>query len=320
MTRFFFQRANALPETALTMSVVLLATLGIFELILVGYNQARIDGAAFVAAHAASMQSDQSDQQQQGQQRALGVFPGLNKSEVNVESAQAGTVQAPAQILASTLLLGTGVLFRGGIGANLRSHVVEPNVSSLNGASTSSVATSAVLKNCLSVSTPGACPLHLASFQPSQADPLAEYECHLTWYQQLTNGTNGTTVGYYAWPLNYQPTTSWSINWPAQRARDWFIAPDNSLGSQVAPIYISTAPTARTCRRTAPGRGGRTDEARARIPARPNDPVLGRRLGHGSGRNDVPLELHRYHPLAHPGSKRRRHRRDRGPGGRCRSK
>jgi hypothetical protein len=151
--------------------------------------------------------------------------------------------------LASTLLLGTGVLFRGGIGANLRSHVVEPNVSSLTGASTSSVATSAVLKNCLSLQTPGACPLHLASFQPSQADPLAEYECHLTWYQQLTNGTNGTTVGYYAWPLNYQPTTEWSINWPAQRARDWFLAPNNSLGSQVAPIYSWDSGTA--C--TAPG-------------------------------------------------------------------
>jgi hypothetical protein len=236
MTRFF-QRGNALPETALTMSVVLLATLGIFELILVGYNQARIDGAAFVAAHAASMQQDALGQQTQGQQRALGVFPGLNSSEVNVEPAQAGAIQAPAQVLASTLLLGTGVLFRGGIGANLRSHVIEPNVSTLPGASTSSLVASAVLKNCLNPASPGACPLHLAAFAQTQTDPLAEYECHLVWYQQLTGGTNGTTAGYYAWPLNYQPTTQWSINWPAQRARAWFLTPIDTLGSQIAPIY-----------------------------------------------------------------------------------
>ena len=48
-------RGNAVPETAMTMGLVLLVLLGLVKLTLVGYEQSEADGAAFVAARAASL-------------------------------------------------------------------------------------------------------------------------------------------------------------------------------------------------------------------------------------------------------------------------
>jgi len=102
------------------------------------------------------------------------------------------------------------------------------------------------LQNCVpanpatpNCSTSSGIPMYLATYDPTNANPYWQFDCHNQTYQALSNGTagSGTSVGITPWPEDYQPTTPGSINDPTVRATNIYLKPDGTLGTAVAPMY-----------------------------------------------------------------------------------
>jgi hypothetical protein len=233
-------RGNALPETALTLSLVLLVFLGLIELAMIGFVQAEADGAAFVAAHAAAMANSASAQATRGAAHAGGIFSFIPSGNISVTTGTSGGPNGTGEVVGSSFRLTAGLF--SGSNVTLRSHVVEPVVSAPYDPSSSNLTiVQALLPNCISVNpaTPNCSQsVALAGFDPGNTtNPYHNFDCHATYYKALTNGTNGTTRGATPWPQNYQVGTNGSINWPAVRASGIYLDSAGNLGTALAPIY-----------------------------------------------------------------------------------
>ncbi|HEY0798662.1 MAG TPA: hypothetical protein VGD50_05900, partial [Candidatus Baltobacteraceae bacterium] len=130
MPKMHFDRGNAMPETALTMSLVLLVFFGLIKIALIGYEQAEVDGASFVAAHASAITTDPQPATY-GQTRANADF-GVATTAVQVTAAPvlAANVFANGGVTAQ-VQLGTGGLFLSqgfvGLASTLHSTIIEPD-------------------------------------------------------------------------------------------------------------------------------------------------------------------------------------------------
>ena len=76
-------RANALPETALVVSLMLMLTLAAIDLATIGFGQAQADGAAFVGARTLAVQNSISSTV--ADTAISGVFPKVNPNTVVIE-------------------------------------------------------------------------------------------------------------------------------------------------------------------------------------------------------------------------------------------
>ncbi len=240
------QRGNAVPETALTMGLVLLLLLGLVKLTLVGYEQSEADGAAFVAARAASLTADATQQANRGETHAKNIFSRIPGANIDVTPGSSGGPNGTGEVVSSSYRLTSG-LFTGNFGTgafDLKSHFVEPVIGTGTPPPTL-VVTQSNLVNCIpanpatpSCGTSGL-PIYLPAYDPTNKNPYWQYACHLAAYAALANGTagSGTTVGVTPWPENYQPTTEGSINWPAVRQSGIYLNVDGTLGTALKPIY-----------------------------------------------------------------------------------
>ncbi|GAC1656912.1 MAG: hypothetical protein NVS9B12_08770 [Vulcanimicrobiaceae bacterium] len=83
-------RANALPETALSLSLVLMLLYGSIQVALYGFGQVSADGAAFVAANAVTNNSSAPAA------AAAAIFPGIAQSNISTSTSQPNVVVAQA--------------------------------------------------------------------------------------------------------------------------------------------------------------------------------------------------------------------------------
>jgi Flp pilus assembly protein TadG len=232
------------------MGLVLLLLLGVVKMSLVGYEQAEADGAAFVAARAASLTTNTAQQASRGETHAGDIFTDVPSANLSVTpSTGSGGTNGQGSVVASAFRLTNG-LFSGPFGSGdftLQSHLVEPvTTSGTNSSSVNSltIGTSA-LQNCVSANpaTPvcpsGGLPIYLAQYQPGSSNPWSQFQCHETIYKPLANGTSGTgtVAGAHPWPEDYQPTTDGSINWPAIRQGGLYLTVSGGLGTLLAPMY-----------------------------------------------------------------------------------
>jgi len=238
---------NTLPETALSLSIVLMIFFGAIQFALTGYQQAESDGAAFVAAHAASLDPNNTAQASRGASHASAIFPHLPVANIVVTPGQSGVGPNQAGEVVGSVSRFTNALFAGfskNGGAALHSHVIEPVVATYTGdrALTLSVANT-TLKNCLTSNpaTTSYCDaIYLAQLDSAnKMNPYDQFDCHLQAYAALANGTagSGTTRGATPWPENYQPTTGGSINAPAVRKSGIYLTESGNLGTALLPIY-----------------------------------------------------------------------------------
>jgi hypothetical protein len=228
---------NTLPETALSLSIVMLVFFGAIQYALTGYEQAESDGAAFVAAHAASLDPNNAVQASRGASHARGVFPHLPVANVVVTPGQPGIGPNLAGEVVGSASRFTSALFA------LRSHVIEPVIGTYPGANSLTLSVSnSTLKNCLTSNpaTPSCGAIYLAQLDSANKwNPYDQFDCHLQAYAALANGTagSGTTVGSTPWPQTYKPGTSGSINDPAVRQNGIYLTNSGKLGSALKPIY-----------------------------------------------------------------------------------
>jgi hypothetical protein len=215
------RRGNALPETALTITFVLLVFLGLIKVMFVGFEQAEADGAAFVAANAASLTTVETtsnpsvqDQAARGFAKAKAIFSDYPNSQTQsiqvfdgtpVSSTNLGYVVAQTTRVAGGLMLGQG--FGGGPGQiDLHAQIVEPVTFSPQPTSPVQVTVSPAPPNCLDnpgsplttnnatgPNTPWQCSLVLAA-PTSSPNPLYQYECHLAYYASLVQNGDGVTL------------------------------------------------------------------------------------------------------------------------------
>jgi hypothetical protein len=246
------RRGNAVPETALTMGLVLLLLLGVVKLTLVGYEQAEADGAAFVAARAASLSTVATTQVSRGETHAESIFTRIPTANIGVTSGSSGGPNGTGEVVGSAYRLTAG-LFGGSFGSgsfDLKSHIVEPVIDGTAFSSTVPMKIAASnLLNCVSANpaTPtcsaAGLPIYLPVYDPTNKNPWWQFQCHEATYAVLSNGTSGTgTVGgAHPWPEDYQPTTDGSINWPAVRASGLYLNVNGTLGTLLTPMYSATA-------------------------------------------------------------------------------
>jgi hypothetical protein len=244
----FALRGNAMPETALVMSVVLLIFLGLIQIAEIGYQQSESDAAAFVAAHQGSYGSTSSTQSSYGQSMARSVFkdfPSSASQTITVSPATSNTPNPSGNVVAY---------------ANLHSFFIEPVVSSVLGPGTVSLSiVTANPPNCTTnnkatTTCPGMTSA-MATPNPSNVtDPYYAYACHAVYYAVLSNSSGfypdqntyfapwvadlssqipGSAINYVLpnsvslsgltdqagnpvtqqpWPLDFQPTASDGIN------------------------------------------------------------------------------------------------------------
>jgi hypothetical protein len=244
---FRFSRGNAVPETALTMGLVLLLLLGLVKLTLVGYEQSEADGAAFVAARAASLTTDPSQQANRGETHAKDIFTRVPGNNIVVAPGSTGGPNGTGEVVGSSYRLTSG-LFSGSFGTgafDLKSHFIEPVIGSGTNPPPLLI-TQSNLVNCVSQNpaTPSCgangLPSYMAQYDPSnKTNPYYQYACHLAAYLPLANGTpgSGTVPGATPWPEDYQPTTPGSINWPAVRNSGIYLNPNGTLGTALTTMY-----------------------------------------------------------------------------------
>ena len=236
----------------MTMGLVLLVLLGLVKLTLVGYEQSQADGAAFVAARAASLTSDSSQQALRGKTHAESIFSQMPSGNISVAPGSSGGPNGTGEVVGSAYHL-TGGLFSGSFGTSafdLKSHFIEPVVGSGSNPPPLQIS-EANLQNCVSANpaTPNCgnsgLTAYLPVYDPTNPNPYWQYDCHLSAYQVMANGTpgSGTVAGPDPWPEDYQPTTPGSINWPAVRDSGIFLNPDGTLGTALAPIYAWSSST-----------------------------------------------------------------------------
>lgn len=184
----------------MTMSLVLLVFLGLIKLVFVGYEQAEADGAAFVAAHAASlMQTGQSARGVQVAYTAFPSFPSSSAESISVAAAPTSGEPNRGDVVGIAKRSAGGLFyaqtFTGQIG--LHSTIVEPVVSTPNPGGVNLVIVQAKPPSCdinnyaTNASTAWECnSVALATPDPSATDPYHAYACHLAYMASLTSGQN----------------------------------------------------------------------------------------------------------------------------------
>ena len=80
------QRGNALPETMIVATFMMLMLFGTLNLAILGYNQVQADGASFIGARQASLtaQTNPGNARSAAQAQIAGVFPHVSASSVAV--------------------------------------------------------------------------------------------------------------------------------------------------------------------------------------------------------------------------------------------
>jgi hypothetical protein len=172
---------------------------------------------------------------------------------LSVAPGSSGGPNGTGEVVSSAYRL-TGGLFFGNFGSgtfDLKSHIVEPVIPSGPNPPPLQIVQSNLV-NCITANpaTPSCgssgLPIYLAQYDPTNADPYWQYECHGAGFAVLANGTSGsgTIQGAHPWPEDYQPTTEGSINWPAVRQSGIYLNVNGTLGAALAPIYnwSSTSP------------------------------------------------------------------------------
>lgn len=102
-------RGAAMIETAIVLSMVLVIILGAMQLAMAGYYQATSEGAAFIGAHAASINSNgQAADQTYGYSVAQKGFPGLPASKFTLTNPQTNFIQVIVDQNAGGLMLVPG--------------------------------------------------------------------------------------------------------------------------------------------------------------------------------------------------------------------
>jgi hypothetical protein len=146
-------RGNALPETMLVMSLLLMLIFGALNLTLIGYGQIQADGAAFVAARAAALASPSIAPSAASAQVAA-AFPHVKPSSLSI-SVSNGTGYTTSALVSLTAP-GMPLLFGGRSGTvNITSHFAELD-SSAGAAPAAGIAysiSSATLKNYVNPTT-----------------------------------------------------------------------------------------------------------------------------------------------------------------------
>jgi len=197
------QRGGVMPETAISVSLILCLFLGIIKVTMAGYQQSQADAAAFIAAHAAAQKIPQSLQSSYGISKAESVFPHLTTGNISVAtSAPSSGPNNNGYIVASTSL-GVGGLFANqAFGASvfsLHAHIVEPVVAATY-VPASTIVVIGIPPACTThnVATPTCGQLNLATPNPSNAsDPFYGYACRAMYYAVLSSQTtfsDGTTA------------------------------------------------------------------------------------------------------------------------------
>lgn len=100
-------RGNALPETALVVSLMLMITLAAIDLASIGYSQAQADGAAFVGARTLAVANSTSAPL--ADSAISGVFPKVQSNTVVVKTTTGSYVGAQVTLAGQPIHLLTGV-------------------------------------------------------------------------------------------------------------------------------------------------------------------------------------------------------------------
>jgi hypothetical protein len=213
MDKGTFGRGNALPETALTMSLVMLVFLGLIKLAFVGFEQSQVDGAAFVAAHAASISL--TSPSAVGQTRAHADF-GIPAANITFASVETSPPNWKGDYTAQTSLNAGGLFTNqafGGSVFSLHSFAVEPIVQQAVTVPLvpATVANNAQLSNCVTnvgasaLGSPrfvsSCAPITMPSPAPSPSAPLEPFECRLAYYSTLTHYLSAN-IGLGGTPTN----------------------------------------------------------------------------------------------------------------------
>jgi hypothetical protein len=246
------------------MSLVLLVFLGLIKIMFVGYEQAQADGAAFVAAHAASLPDTLHNPASRGASRVTTDFPNFPSSGTEGVKFTIGAndVAAVATRVAGGLFLGTGIA-GAPASINLTSETIEPlgaapfgSVPVVTASLLDSAGNTVGIPNCLTgpasskttnqataAGTPWGC-----AYVPPQFDAgnpnnhFDGYECRLAYYASLDRTTIQLN-DLNSPPYNYDPSqlkdggghTLTQHNWPTeyQTASGGSINDPNVRGSGV---------------------------------------------------------------------------------------
>jgi hypothetical protein len=209
------ERGSVLPETALMLSVALLIVLGSAQVAIIGYSQVSADGAAFVAAHARSV-----------------------NTSVNVTTAVATAFPqlAPSSVTATP---GAGLLQQGVVTKSVGGFLLLPGAASsyaLTGAdmefAPSATITPAPFSYGASATLANYCPSSGGCVLPST------YSVYLSQFVDTSGNGNGWNGTFAEWRCHQQYYAS--LNFPAQRPTGGLkgsIYDENNPKGVEAPIY-----------------------------------------------------------------------------------
>lgn len=196
MRRSHHVRGGALPETALTMSMVLLVFLGLIKVAFVGYEQSESDAVAFVAAHAASMIAGGGSQNNHAKQKVQESFPKFPVKNLSVATSAPGVGPNANGDVVGYAYRTAGGLFTnqsfGGSVFNLHSHFVEPTVTATTVLGSNLIVLVANPPNCTTnnKATPSCSGVTLASPDTKKSsDPYFPYACHAAYFAVLSNSS-----------------------------------------------------------------------------------------------------------------------------------
>lgn len=193
------QRGVALPETAMIIGMALVLLFGIAELALLGFAQSQVEGAAFVAAHSAAINS--SGDAATDKTYAMGIlaspFPQVRASDVDLTypASAPGTIQAVVSKNPIVLSFpgGAAMVPGGGNPVNVTGIDLEP----------------------ASVPSPGATPVSAIAAQSTLVNycvPVVKYgaatcvtrSLYLAQYDILTGSGNGANGQFAEWNCRYK--------------------------------------------------------------------------------------------------------------------
>ena len=94
------RRGNALPETMIVATFLMMMLFGTLNLAIFGYNQVQADGAAFVGARTASLtaQTNPSDALSAAQSKIASVFPHVQATQIAVASGGTSVISSASSI------------------------------------------------------------------------------------------------------------------------------------------------------------------------------------------------------------------------------
>lgn len=193
------QRGVALPETAMIIGMALMLIFGIAELALLGFAQAQVEGAAFVAAHSAAINSsgDPATDKTYAMSILASPFPQVRASDVDLTypASAPGTIQAVVSKNPIVLSFpgGAEMVAGGGTPVNVTGIDMEPaSVPSPGATPVSAIAVQATLQNyCAPVAKYGAASCVSRSLYLSQ-------------YDILTGSGNGANGQFAEWNCRYK--------------------------------------------------------------------------------------------------------------------